>query len=641
MTDNVDSKVPVTIDELRDYCNKSGISLYQLNFYLGSDHIGSNAHGIYKDYWTGDFIAYKNLEDGSKEVLYQGTDEAKGVKKLYDCLLNVLQNAEEQNASKRFGAEDKVYAEQEKLRSLIESINSKEENQASFGDSIYSEAGSNPFGDESYDEAGSESVEDESYDETDSNSYEDGSYSEEENSDAFGDSSYGEEENVDAFGDNSYSEANLNSYEDGSYSEEENVDEFGNSSYGDTNTEPFENTYRSNQDSDRYVESIYRTDRRTSLFGDSSLGQNNSRKSRSVVDNNKSEGSWMDMKDVFEDAYSIEDVKDLKTGVVYFFSKFTYYLSRLCYYLSGIIFALSRVLIGVSHTLGKRVLELDKSYVNEKVTEENVEKINKAVETGFFDESGYDDKAQLLWDKTKFYTSRLFFHISKLSLQFSRYCYQTSDNVYDVEAEEKVSDRDNTVKAEDVISGRESANRADVYKDANRKTVVNEYTDSKAADYKEVASKTSVNEYAQNQTIATNNDYTKGIVRERSEDNTYYAEPQRNLDSLIKGIDPDVEILKPERESSYDLLKIAEECNEDDDSLDALVSSLDEDNSDYSDYNDSYEDDKVAAFLGKFLVSTIIGIIILIYIMARADYSSKHNEYDRGHHSSYSSNWDW
>ena len=42
-----------------------------------------------------------------------------------------------------------------------------------------------------------------------------------------------------------------------------------------------------------------------------------------------------------------------------------------------------------------------------------------------------------------------------------------------------MSDRDNTVKAEDVIAGRERANRADVYKDANRKTVVNEYADSK------------------------------------------------------------------------------------------------------------------------------------------------------------------
>lgn len=632
MTDNVDSRVPVTIDELRDYCNKSGISLYQLNFYLGSDHIGSNAHGIYKDYWTGDFIAYKNLEDGSKEVLYQGTDEAEGVKKLYDCLLNVLQNAEEQNASKRFGAEDKVYAEQEKLRSLIESVNSKEENQASYGDSIYSEAGSNSFGDESYDEPGSESVEDESYDETDSNSYEDGSYSEEENSDAFGDSSYGEEENV---------------------------DEFGNSSYGDTNTEPFENTYRSNQDSDRYVESIYRTDRRTSLFGDSSLGQNNNRKSRSVVDNNKSEGSWMDIKtplmkaapnedaeesgkekDVFEDAYSIEDVKDLKTGVVYFFSKFTYYLSRLCYYISGIIFALSRVLIGVSHTLGKRVLELDKSYVNEKVTEENVEKINKAVATGFFDENGYDDKAQLLLDKTKYYTSRLFFYISKFSLRFSRYCYQTSDNVYDIEAEEKVSDRDNTVKAEDVIAGRERANRADVYKDANRKTVVNEYADSKAADYKEVASKTSVNDYAQNQTIATNNDYTKGIVRERSEDNTYYAEPQRNLDSLIKGIDPDVEILKPES-SSYDLSEIAEEYNDDDDdSLDSLVSPLDEDDSDYSDYNDDYENEWTNEYIMKFFFGLIALIIFLIYLMASTN-SSGFNEYGRSISSSFSHIWNW
>ena len=620
MTDNVDSRVPVTIDELRDYCNKSGISLYQLNFYLGSDHIGSNAHGIYKDYWTGDFITYKNLEDGSKEVLYQGTDEAEGVKKLYDCLLNVLQNAEEQNTSERFGAEDKVYAEQEKLRSLIESINSKEENQASYGDGIYSEASSNSFGDESHDEAGSESVEDESYNETDSNSYEEGSYSEEENEDAFEDSSYGEQENADAFGNNSYSEADLNSYEDSSYSEEENVDKFGNSSYGDTNTESLENTYRSNQDSDSYVESIYRTDGRTSLFGDSSASGED--------------------KDEFEDAYSIEDVKDLKTGVVYFFSKLTYYLSRLCYYISGIIFALSRVLIGVSHTLGKRVLELDKSYVNEKVTEENVEKINKAVETGFFDESGYDDKAQMLLDKTKYYTSRLFFHISKLSLRFSRYCYKTSDNVYDIEAEEKVSDRDNTVKAEDVIAGRESANRADVYKDANRKTVVNEYASSKATDYKEVASKTSVNEYAKNQTIATNNDYTKGIVRERSEDNTYYAEPQRNLDSLIKGIDPDVEILKPE--SSYDLSKIAEEYNDDDDddSLDSLVSPLDEDDSDYSDYNDDYENEWTNEYIMKFFFGLIVLIIFFIYFMASTN-SSGFNEYGRSISNSFSHILNW
>ena len=82
MRGNNDLKFPVTIEELKDFCEIKGISLYQHNFYLGSDHIGANAHGIYKDYWSGDFIVYRNMEDGSKEVMLECKGQSTGHDKM-------------------------------------------------------------------------------------------------------------------------------------------------------------------------------------------------------------------------------------------------------------------------------------------------------------------------------------------------------------------------------------------------------------------------------------------------------------------------------------------------------------------------------------------------------------------------------
>lgn len=56
MGENINSRVPATIEELKDYCYKREISLFRISFYLGSDHIGPNAYGIYKDFWTNDYM---------------------------------------------------------------------------------------------------------------------------------------------------------------------------------------------------------------------------------------------------------------------------------------------------------------------------------------------------------------------------------------------------------------------------------------------------------------------------------------------------------------------------------------------------------------------------------------------------------
>lgn len=139
MRENEDSRVPVTIEELKDLCTQRGINLYQLGFYLGSDHIGPNAYGIYKDYWTNDFIVYRNIEDGSKTVLYQGQDEKEAVEKISEQLNKVLLNtgAEDTKAPYIDGnseAEDSPYVSAKNQSPDIESVYSDDDHLDSYAD---------------------------------------------------------------------------------------------------------------------------------------------------------------------------------------------------------------------------------------------------------------------------------------------------------------------------------------------------------------------------------------------------------------------------------------------------------------------------------------------------------------------------
>lgn len=78
--------LPKTIDELREYCAERGMPLLRMRFFIGEDYRQPRAFGIYRD---GDrFIVYKNKNDGSRAIRYNGPDEAYAVNEIFTKLLD-------------------------------------------------------------------------------------------------------------------------------------------------------------------------------------------------------------------------------------------------------------------------------------------------------------------------------------------------------------------------------------------------------------------------------------------------------------------------------------------------------------------------------------------------------------------------
>ena len=84
--------IPKTIDELKDYCERNGFTSSKTRFFVGFNYEGPKAFGIYKDEETGEFVVYKNKDDGSRAVRYRGTDEEFAVVELYDRLQEEIRN---------------------------------------------------------------------------------------------------------------------------------------------------------------------------------------------------------------------------------------------------------------------------------------------------------------------------------------------------------------------------------------------------------------------------------------------------------------------------------------------------------------------------------------------------------------------
>jgi hypothetical protein len=77
---------PCTIAQLKDFCAYHGMPLERMRFFVGEDYQQARAFGIFQD---GDrFVVYKNKDDGSRAVRYNGPDEAFAVGELYDKLLD-------------------------------------------------------------------------------------------------------------------------------------------------------------------------------------------------------------------------------------------------------------------------------------------------------------------------------------------------------------------------------------------------------------------------------------------------------------------------------------------------------------------------------------------------------------------------
>ena len=83
---------PKTIEELREYCESNGFTSEKTRFFVGENYKEPRAFGIYKDEASGEFIVYKNKDDGNRAIRYRGADEAYAVGELYDRLQKEIIN---------------------------------------------------------------------------------------------------------------------------------------------------------------------------------------------------------------------------------------------------------------------------------------------------------------------------------------------------------------------------------------------------------------------------------------------------------------------------------------------------------------------------------------------------------------------
>ncbi len=93
---------PITIEELQAWYESKGLPPYETTrFFIGVDYQKPRAFGIYKDERTGNFIVYKNKDNGSRAIRYQGTDEAYAVNELFQRLKQEIIQQKAANTKKR------------------------------------------------------------------------------------------------------------------------------------------------------------------------------------------------------------------------------------------------------------------------------------------------------------------------------------------------------------------------------------------------------------------------------------------------------------------------------------------------------------------------------------------------------------
>lgn len=78
---------PKTIEELKEWYSDRGLPGYEVTrFFIGQNYKKPRAFGIYKDESTGNFVVYKNKDNGQRAVRYEGTDEAYAVNEIFQRL---------------------------------------------------------------------------------------------------------------------------------------------------------------------------------------------------------------------------------------------------------------------------------------------------------------------------------------------------------------------------------------------------------------------------------------------------------------------------------------------------------------------------------------------------------------------------
>ena len=96
--------MPTTIEEFKQWYKDRNLPPYETTrFFIGEDYKEPKAFGIYKDPQSGKFIVYKNKEDGTRALRYEGRDEKYAVNELY------LKLKEELRFQKNLNFSDDLY----------------------------------------------------------------------------------------------------------------------------------------------------------------------------------------------------------------------------------------------------------------------------------------------------------------------------------------------------------------------------------------------------------------------------------------------------------------------------------------------------------------------------------------------------
>ena len=77
---------PKTIEELQAYCASHNMPLRKMRFFIGEDYRQPKAFGIYRD--GDEVVVYKNKDNGERAIRYRGRFEERGVREIYDKLLD-------------------------------------------------------------------------------------------------------------------------------------------------------------------------------------------------------------------------------------------------------------------------------------------------------------------------------------------------------------------------------------------------------------------------------------------------------------------------------------------------------------------------------------------------------------------------
>lgn len=92
------SGTPKTIAELDAWYKARKLPSSEVTrFFIGVNYTGRRAFGIYEE--QGEFIVYKNKDDGTRAIRYRGTDEAYAVNELYLKLKSEILNQKAANIS--------------------------------------------------------------------------------------------------------------------------------------------------------------------------------------------------------------------------------------------------------------------------------------------------------------------------------------------------------------------------------------------------------------------------------------------------------------------------------------------------------------------------------------------------------------